>query len=48
MKGSPFYQEVQDEVHAVFCCQFAPVADLRQLFAGLFESMPQNFDDQSN
>ena len=36
---------MQDEVHAVFRCQFAPVIELRQLFAGLFESVPQHSDD---
>ena len=42
---SPFYQEVQDEVHAMYLCQFAPAIELRQLFAGLFESVPQHSDD---
>ena len=44
-ESSPFCQEVQDEIHGVFRCQFAPVIELRQLFAGLFESVFQHSDD---
>ena len=44
-QSSPFCQEVQDEVHAMFRCQFAPVTELRQLFSVLFENVPQNSDD---
>ena len=43
--NSPFCQEVQDEVHAVFHCEFAPIIELRQLFAGLFENVPQHSND---
>ena len=44
-ESSPFCQEAQDEVHAVFRCQFVPVIELRQLFAGLLASVPQHSDD---
>ena len=44
-ENSPFCQKVQDEIHAVFRCEFAPVIELRQLFAGLFAGVPQHSDD---
>ena len=31
---------MQEEVHAVFRCQFAPVTALREEFAGLFAWLP--------
>jgi hypothetical protein len=42
--SSRLCQEVLDEVYAMFRCQFAPVIELRQLFAGLFESVSQHSD----
>ena len=44
-QSSLFHQEVQDEVHAVFRCQFSPVTELRPLSSMLFENVPQNSDD---